>query len=211
MFTGIVEEMGRVAELDVREGATRFEIDCKRVLDGTAVGDSVAVNGVCLTVIELVGDHFAVEAVPETLKRTNLGSLAIGSPVNLERAVGEGRFFGGHYVQGHVDGTAKITSIVPDGEAKTYRFELEDPSLGRYLVEKGFVSVDGTSLTVVELGDDWFTATIIPHTQKAVVMGGVEPGYVVNIEVDVLGKYVERIVDARLASVEARLAALEGR
>lgn len=208
VFTGIVEEIGRIAEVERREGATRLVVDAEVVLDGTRVGDSIAVNGVCLTAVEVGGGRFAVEAVPETLRRTNLGALEAGSPVNLERAVGPGRFLGGHYVQGHVDGTGRIASIDPEGEARNYRFEIP-PELSRYVVPKGYVCIDGASLTVVDAGEGWLTVTLVPHTQKSVVMGAAEPGYVVNVEVDVLGKYVERIVGARLASLEARVAELQ--
>lgn len=209
MFTGIVEEMGSVTEVERREGATRLVLSARTVLEGTGLGDSIAVNGVCLTVTELSGERFAVEAVPETLRRTNLGQLTEGSPVNLERAVGPGRFMGGHYVQGHVDGTGRISSIAPDGEAFEYRFEVA-PELMRYVVPKGYVAVDGASLTVVDVADGSFTVTLVPHTQQAVVMGAAGPGYTVNVEVDVLGKYVERIVGARLSDLERRLAELEG-
>ncbi len=208
MFTGIVEEMGTVRRTQKREGALRLELACESALEGTRIGDSIAVNGVCLTVIELLDGAFACEAVPETLKRTNLGRLREGDRVNLERAVSEGRPFGGHYVQGHVDDIGEVTEIVEEGEAKNYRFRCM-PQVARYVVPKGFICVDGASLTVVEAGDDWFTVTLVPHTQSSVVMGGEGPGYVVNLEVDVLGKYVERIVGGRLDEIEARLARLE--
>ncbi len=208
MFTGIVEEIGRVAEVERTEGKTRFVVGATVALEGTAIGDSVAVNGVCLTVVEIGAGRFAVEAVPETLRRTNLGVLRAGSPVNLERAVGPGRFMGGHYVQGHVDATGRVLSVEPDGDAFTYRFEAPR-ELMRYVVPKGYVGVDGVSLTVVDVGDDWFTVTLVPHTQTSVVMGGAGPGYVVNLEVDVLGKYVERVVGARIEALEARVAELE--
>jgi riboflavin synthase len=210
VFTGIVEEIGAVSAVDRRPGATRLVIEGRVALEGTRVGDSIAVNGVCLTVVEVEAGSFEVEAVPETLRRTNLGRLAAGAPVNLERAATAERFMGGHYVQGHVDATGEVLSIEPDGEAKTYRFGMP-AELARYVVPKGYVCVDGASLTVVEAGDDWFTVTLVPHTQKALVMGGRAPGYVVNLEVDVLGKYVERIAEARLAAIEARVRVLEGK
>lgn len=208
MFTGIVEEIGSVRGIEKREGATRLELACEAALAGSEIGDSIAVNGVCLTVIELLDGAFACEAVPETLAKTNLGRLLVGDRVNLERAVSEGRPFGGHYVQGHVDDIGEVTEVVAEGEAKNYRFRCM-PQVAKYIVPKGFVCVDGVSLTVVEAGPDWFTITLVPHTQKSVVMGSEGPGYVVNLEVDVLGKYVERIVGARLDDIEARLAKLE--
>jgi len=208
MFTGIVEEIGSVSAVDAREGATRLDLACDGVLEGARIGDSIAVNGVCLTVIELIDGGFACEAVPETLRKTNLSRLRPGDRVNLERAVSQGRFFGGHYVQGHVDDIGEVTEVVDEGEAKNYRFRCMR-EVARYIVPKGYVCVDGASLTVVEVGDDWFTVTLVPHTQTNVVMGGEGPGYVVNLEVDVLAKYVERIVSGRLADIEARLAKLE--
>ncbi|RLB55732.1 MAG: riboflavin synthase [Deltaproteobacteria bacterium] len=208
MFTGIVEEIGTVASVETREGATRLDLSCSGVLEGVQVGDSIGVCGVCLTVTEFTAGTFACEAVPETLRCTNLGRLRKGDRVNLERAVTEGRPFGGHYVQGHVDDIAEVVEITPDGEAFTYRFRVT-PGFTRYLVPKGFVTVDGASLTVVEAGEDWFTVTLIPHSQENLVMGIEGVGYVVNIEVDVMGKYVESFVGSRLESLEARLAQLE--
>ena len=209
MFTGIVEELGQVTAVESRQGATRLEVRGEAVLEGTAVGDSIAVNGVCLTVTELRGaGEFAVEAVPETLRRTNLGSLVAGAPVNLERAVSGGRFFGGHYVQGHVDGVLRVTRIEDEGEAKNYFFEV-DEEWRKYIVPKGFVAIDGVSLTVVELQEHGFSVTLIPHTQGATVLGRSAEGYVANLEVDVLGKYVERIVGERLGELERRIGALE--
>ncbi len=212
MFTGIVEEMGRVAAVERREGAMLLEVACERAREGVRVGDSVAVNGVCLTVVATDGVALAFEAVPETLRRSNLGALDVGSSVNLERAVGGERTFGGHYVQGHVDGVATLVDVAEDGEARTVRFEVKE-ELARYLVPKGFVCVDGASLTIVDADERSFTVTLVPHTQRAVVLGARDPGYVANIEVDVLGKYVERLLDARFdarfAALEARIAKLE--
>ncbi|MCA9583649.1 MAG: riboflavin synthase, partial [Myxococcales bacterium] len=189
MFTGIVEELGAVRAVDVRPGATGFAFGARAVLDGVRVGDSIAVNGVCLTVTRFDGDSFEAEAVPETLRRSNLGALRVGSPVNLERALAAGRPMGGHYVQGHVDTTAELRSAVPEGEARNLHFAL-DPAYRTQIVPKGFVAVDGASLTVVDVTEEGFTVTLVPHTQGAVVFGRVEPGYVANVEVDVMGKYV---------------------
>jgi len=210
MFTGIVEEIGRVKDVERREGATRLRVECEKALESTGISDSVAINGVCLTVIELGEGWFATEAVPETLRRTNLGHLAPGSPVNLERPVGNERLMGGHYVQGHVDATGRVVSVEDDGEARNYRFEVP-ADLMRYIVPKGYVAVDGTSLTVVDVTDNTFSVTLIPHTQEMVVLGRQGAGYEVNLEVDVLGKYVERIFAERLTSLEERLARLESR
>ncbi len=208
MFTGIVEEMGSIHAAQTRDGATRFEITAVRTLEGTEIGDSVAVNGVCLTVVERTSDRFAVEAVPETLRRTNLGQLTAGSVVNLERAVSGGGTFGGHYVQGHVDTVAEVVSVEPDGEAKTLRFRVPSEHL-RLIVEKGYVALDGTSLTVTQVYDDGFAITLIPHTQTTVTLGSATKGALVNLELDVMGKYVERLVSARLAGLEERLNRLE--
>jgi riboflavin synthase len=147
--------------------------------------------------------------VPETLRKTNLGELAEGSPVNLERAVSAGRPMGGHYVQGHVDARGAVRSRAPDGDAVTLWIDAPRDQL-RYIVPKGFISVDGASLTIVETDADGFSVTLIPHTQLNVTFGRVAPGYVVNLEVDVMAKYVERAVEARLAELERRVAKLEG-
>lgn len=210
MFTGIVEELGSVIALERRPGATEITVRGAVTHEGTLVGDSINLNGVCLTVVRIEGPTMAFEAVPETLRRTNLGDLDVGTAVNLERAVGGGRTFGGHYVQGHVDGVIRVASIEPDGEAKTYAFEAEDPELLRYVVEKGYVTIDGVSLTVVSVAETGFTITLIPHTQEVVTLGRAEPGYRANFEADVTAKYVERLVGPRLAALEARLAKVEG-
>jgi riboflavin synthase len=214
MFTGIVEEIGRAAEIDRREGAIALTFDCHIVLHGANIGDSISVNGVCLTVVAMHESSFTVEAVPETLRRTNLGLLEVGSPVNLERSVTQDRTMGGHYVQGHVDGTVRVTHMETDGEAVNYTFELTeetDPNLIRYIVPKGYVAVDGTSLTVVDVTEKGFTLTLIPHTQTSVVLGRERIGYIANIEVDIMAKYVEKILGDRLSQLEARIAAIEGR
>lgn len=209
MFTGIVEEIGRVAALERREGATRIVTEGRVVHEGAQLGDSIAVNGVCLTVVTIEGARLAFEAVPETLRRTNLGALEVGSPVNLERPVSGGRPMGGHYVQGHVDGTARVRAVREDGEALEVAFDAP-AALLRFIVEKGYVAVDGASLTVVSADARGFSVTLVPHTRAGVVFGDPEVGYVANLEVDVMAKYVERMLGARLGAIEARLAALEG-
>jgi len=209
VFTGIVEEMGRVLEVDRQEGKTRLAVGCETVLGGLGVGDSVAVNGVCLTVVEVGEGSFAVDAVPETLRRSNLGDLAEGRPVNLERALGPGRTMGGHYVQGHVDATGVIARVEPEGDARTYVFEVP-AELMRYVVPKGFVAVDGVSLTVVDAGKGSFSVTVVPHTRSTVVMGSEGRGYRVNVEVDVMAKYVDSLVGPRLDALERRIERLEG-
>lgn len=208
MFTGIVEEVGRVAALERREGALRLTVEARVVHDAAQLGDSIAVNGVCLTVVEIDGPRLAFEAVPETLRRTNLGALEVGSPVDLERPVSSHRPMGGHYVQGHVDGTGRVRGVEPDGEALTIWFDAPR-ELMRFIVPKGYVTVDGASLTVVGTDADGFSVTLVPHTQANVVFGRPTVGYVVNLEVDVMAKYVERMLGARLESLESRLAELE--
>lgn len=210
MFTGIVEEVGRVVAIERREGALRLTVEASAVHEGAQLGDSIAVNGVCLTVVELGGARLAFEAVPETLRRTNLDALGVGSPVDLERPVSAHRPMGGHYVQGHVDGTGRVRRVEPDGEALTLWFDAP-AELARFIVPKGYVTVDGASLTVVETDAEGFSVTLVPHTQANVVFGRPEVGYVVNLEVDVMAKYVERMLGARLDALEARVVTLERR
>ena len=209
MFTGIVEEVGRVAQVEHRGSLTTLTTESKLAHEGAQIGDSIAVNGVCLTVVAIEGARLTFEAVPETLRKTNLGGLEAGSPVNLERAVSAGRPMGGHYVQGHVDSTLELRSRRPDGDA--VEVWLDAPAaLMRYVVPKGFVTVDGASLTVVETDAAGFSVTLVPHTQDNVTFGKAAPGYVANLEVDVMAKYVERAVEARLAALEERVGKLEG-
>jgi len=189
MFTGIVEELGRVR----RREAGRFEFEASTVLDGLAVGDSVSHNGVCLTVVEIDPDGYAVDVVGETLRRSNLGDLAPGDPVNLERPVRLNDRLGGHLVQGHVDGVGEVVSAAPDLRVRVA------PHLARYLVEKGSITVDGCSLTVVEALPDSFTVAIIPHTAAVTTLGRRRPGDRVNLEVDVIAKYVEKLLEPHVA------------
>lgn len=188
MFTGIVEEVGRVAGTS----AAGLLIEASVVMDDLRVSDSICVNGTCLTVTNIEGSTFSVDTVPETLRRTNLGRLTSGNPVNLERSMSADGRFGGHIVQGHVDGTGTVLSIEPDGEARNFKFEAAD-SIMRYVVEKGFVAVDGTSLTVVDCDYRTFTVTIVPYTWENTVFGSRRPGDTVNLEVDIIAKYVERL------------------
>lgn len=173
-----------------RDGLT---IAAATVIDSLENGDSINVNGVCLTVTARDGAAFSVDVVPETLRRTNLGRLRVGDPANLERPVAVGGRLDGHIVQGHVDGTGTIKAVTPDGEALMVSVEAP-PSIMRYVVQKGFVAVDGTSLTVVNCGGNAFAFTVIPYTQAKTVLGVRKPGDVVNIEVDIVAKYVERLL-----------------
>ena len=188
MFTGIVEELGTVGS--IKSGV--LIVDASLVLDDLDVKDSICVNGACLTVTELTGTGFQVDVVPETLRRTNLGELTSGSKVNLERSVQMGGRLGGHIVQGHVDGTGKISSIAEDGDAYLYSFAVS-PELSRYIVQKGFICVDGISLTVVDCADDEFTVTLIPYTREHTVLGTKSEGNKVNLEADIMAKYIEKL------------------
>jgi riboflavin synthase len=201
MFTGIVEEIGRVlAIVGDQERDNLMTIGSTTARTGAQFGDSIAVNGTCLTVTALTDQSFTVGLSPETLRRTNLGRLRVNDPVNLERSLTFGGRMGGHYVQGHVDGVGEIIAIVPDGESK--RIRIRPPrSLLPYIVEKGYIAVDGVSLTVAELDDTSFTIAMIAYTQEAVIMGRQEIGALVNLEVDIIAKYVERLTQAYRSEV----------
>jgi riboflavin synthase len=194
MFTGIVEERGTVRRLDPHEGGARVEIDATTVLEDAVIGASIAVNGCCLTVVELGDGWWAADAVTETLVRTSLGALAVGDPVNLERPVRLADRLGGHVVQGHVDGVGEIVDLSPLSDGST-RVRCWLPAhLMRYVVEKGSITVDGISLTVAALHEDGFDIAVIPHTSEVTNLGVKRPGDPVNVEVDVLAKYVERLL-----------------
>ncbi len=194
MFTGIVEEVGRTRET----GQGSLVISAQRVLDGLEISDSICVNGVCLTVVARDRSSLSVNVVPETLRRTNLGDLSRGDPVNLERAMAVGSRFGGHLVQGHVDATGTIQSIEPDGDALMVSVAAPEPVM-RYVVEKGFIAVDGMSLTVVDCQESGFSVTIIPYTRDNTNMASASVGNAVNLEPDIVAKYVERLAETRLA------------
>jgi riboflavin synthase len=188
VFTGIVKEQGRVVE-----PAPRLRVEAPETAGGVAIGDSVSISGVCLTVVEIDGERLAFDVHDETLARTALARAAPGTPVNVEPALRAGDPLGGHYVQGHVDGVGRIRSVEPEGDG--VRMWFDAPSeLGRYCVEKGSVAVSGISLTVAELDDDGFAVALIPHTLEVTTLGALGPGDEVNLEVDVLAKYVERLV-----------------
>ena len=183
MFTGIVEELGRVVALD----RGRLRVEAARVLEGVTLGDSIAVNGCCLTVVAHDEGSWEADLSEETLRRTALSALAPGSPANLERAVRADQRMGGHIVQGHVDGVGTVVAGVPDLRVRV------PAGLERYLVEKGSVTVDGVSLTVVDVIEDTFSVAVIPHTAEVTNLGGLAQGAPVNIEVDIVAKYVERM------------------
>ena len=196
MFTGLVEEVGRVSRLEQGEMLS-LSISAGRAAEDTREGDSVSVNGVCLTVGKADGRTLSFYAMPETLRRTALGELVEGSAVNLERAMAAGSRFGGHIVQGHVDGVGEVLRVRPEGEAEIWEFAAPDSVL-RYAVEKGSVCVDGISLTLVSIEEGSFTVSILPQTRVNTNLAELGVGDRVNLEADVIGKYVERLLEPRL-------------
>jgi riboflavin synthase len=196
IFTGLIMEIGRVRRIDRRADGAYLVIEARAVLDGTRIGDSIAINGVDLTVIEMASDYFSADASLETLTRSTLGDLRAGHCVNLERALGVGERLGGHMVQGHVDGAGELVAASQEGNAYRLRFRFER-ELGRYIAMKGSITVDGISLTIAGLGDDWFEVAIIPHTWRETTLKDLKRGDRVNLEVDVLAKYVERLLAHR--------------
>ena len=210
MFSGIVTELGRVAAIERGDGSARLAIDCSHVVADASVGDSISVNGVCLTVTDLrAGAGFSADLMGETLDRTGLGDLAPGDPVDLEPALLANGRLGGHLVQGHVDGVAHVTAVLPHEDWTTMRFTLP-PDLSPYVVEKGSIAVDGISLTVAEVGADWFGVGLIPHTLEVTVLGSRRPGDRVNLEVDVIAKYVERMLRGGVPTPYAPAGAASG-
>ncbi|HEX6230577.1 MAG TPA: riboflavin synthase [Actinomycetota bacterium] len=193
MFTGIVEERGVVRAI----GRTRLSIGCRTVTADSQAGASVAVNGVCLTVVERDEGHLAFDLSEETLRRTSFARLSKGDPVNLERPLTLSSRLGGHLVQGHVDGVGEVTGLDHGGDGGTWMTVRAPADLRRYLVEKGSVCVDGVSLTVAALEDEGFSVALIPHTLEATTLGRTDVGDPVNLEVDVIAKYVEALVDGR--------------
>ena len=190
MFTGIVEEVGVVAKIS----DNAMTIRASKVLEGVKLGDSIAVNGACLTAVEFSQSEFSVDLSPETMRRTSLGQLSVGGPVNLERALLASDRMGGHIVQGHVDGTGRVMSIKPDGDSIIFRIRVPK-RLDHYIVEKGFVAVDGISLTVVKRGASSFTLAVIPYTLKNTSLAALSVGDRVNLEADILAKYVESLLN----------------
>ena len=188
MFTGLIEEQGRVLTLP-RNG--KLSLAASKVTEGLALGDSIAVNGVCLTVSAFSGQRFTADVMPETLHRSNLGELRTGSLVNLERALPATGRFGGHFVSGHIDGVGSLLSVRPEGNALIFSIRAA-PELLRSIVEKGSVAIDGISLTVVEVTETLFSVSVIPHTAAVTTLAGKRPGDRLNLETDMIGKYVLR-------------------
>jgi riboflavin synthase len=201
VFTGIVEELGEVVSVDRRSDDVRLTVRGPLVVADATHGASIAVNGVCLTVVEHDAETFSADVMQETLRRTSLGALRPGSPVNLERPVTLADRLGGHLVQGHVDGTGVALERIPGDRWEVVRVSLP-AALARYLVEKGSVTVDGVSLTVVEVGLDWFTVSLVPTTLAVTTLGRTPVGGTVNLEVDVIAKYVEKLVAGGSATAD---------
>jgi len=200
MFTGIVEELGRVRAITTNEGGARIEIDASTVLDDAEIGASIAVNGCCLTVVTLDNGHWAADAVIETLRRTNLGDLQPGDPVNLERPLRLTDRLGGHLVQGHVDATGTVRARAPQADGSTFVSFDAPTEVTRYVVHKGSITVDGISLTVAEVVDGGFAVAVIPHTLAVTTLGSKPVGSRVNLEVDMVAKYVERLLQEESAT-----------
>ncbi len=207
MFTGIIEELGKVKSISKNAKESRIYIDCSKVLEDVCVGDSIAVNGVCLTVVDYSSDGFSADVMNETFNRSSLGRLRSGSTVDLERAMAANGRFGGHIVSGHIDGTGKILGIKNDGNAVWFEIETSREILNG-IVKKGSIAIDGISLTVAGVMKKSFSVSIIPHTLSQTVLGEKRVGDVVNLENDVIGKYVARFLGKRDAgglSMEALL------
>jgi riboflavin synthase len=193
VFTGIVRERGRVVSVDGGGDGLRLEIEAPATADSAAIGDSVSISGCCLTVAQVQDGRVGFDAVPETLSRSTLGDLRTGADVNLEPALRVGEALGGHYVQGHVDGLGRVRSVQPEGNGARVWVEVPEEVL-RYCVEKGSITVYGVSLTVAALADHAFAVALVPHTLEATTLGSLGAGDRVNLEVDVLAKYVERLI-----------------
>ena len=198
MFTGIIEELGKVRSVEERGDNARIVIEAKLALEGTNLGDSISVNGVCLTALDLHGDSFAADVSKETLSCTTIGALKQGTPVNLERSVTPETRLGGHMVQGHVDTRGQLIGVEDHGESWTVRLAYPK-EIARYLVFKGSVAVEGISLTISKLEDDYFEVAIIPKTWAVTNLSSLKIGDGVNLEVDVIGKYVERLLSFKLS------------
>jgi len=193
MFTGITEELGKIRSVLHGSNSIKLSICCDTVLENTKIGDSIAVNGICLTVTEMGKDWFAADVMPETLRKTSLSKLETSSMVNLERALRLSDRLGGHIVSGHIDGTGTIVNIKKEDNAIWYSVSVNESVL-KYIVMKGSVAIDGTSLTVAYVDDSCFKVSIIPHTSKVTIIGTKKVGDIVNVECDVIGKYIEKLI-----------------
>ncbi len=193
MFTGLIETVGRVVSIKSGSGFARLEIEAPEIMEGVKIGDSIAVNGLCLTAVEIDGDCFQADVMAESLRRSSLGSLRAGSRVNLERALAANGRLGGHIVSGHIDGTGEILSLEAEGIATVVTIGA-DKELIYYIVEKGSIAIDGISLTVMKVGKTSFSVGIIPHTSGETTLTEKAPGDIVNLETDIIGKYTEHFL-----------------
>jgi riboflavin synthase len=207
MFTGIVEELGKVRQIEPNATGARLQISASLVLEDTRVGDSIAVDGCCLTVVDRGDGWWAADAVEETLRRTELGGVHPGDPVNLERPMRLSDRLGGHLVQGHVDGLGRISECTRNADGSLTMHISAPPTLMRYIAEKGSIAVDGVSLTVVDVGPDAFSVALIPHTLRATTLGRKRVGDMVNLETDVVAKYLSRLIEGRQAGLAAEYVA----
>lgn len=201
MFTGIVEEKGTVKYINIAGVSGSIAVKASKVLEGTKIGDSIAVNGVCLTVVTLQPDGFSADVMAETLRRTSLGQCQPGDRVNLERAMAADGRFGGHIVAGHIDGTGTVQSVTPEGNAVWVTIAAPKEIL-RYIVEKGSIAIDGISLTVAYVDDSVFKVSVIPHTGEETTLLSRKPGDIVNLENDIVGKYIEKLMGIRAPGAE---------
>jgi len=205
LFTGIVEEVGRLKTTRPNQ----LSIAAQKVVEETKLGDSIAVNGACLTVTALDGGTFSVDIMPETLRRTNLGRLRPGDQVNLERAMALGGRMGGHLVQGHVDGTGRVLSLTPESQARIVRYSAP-PQLMRYIVPKGFIAVDGVSLTVIDCDATSFRVSLVAYTLQSTTLARNRPGDLVNLEIDIVAKYLEGLGEAKNPGISIEFLAEHG-
>lgn len=198
MFTGIIEEQGQIRSVSLGGRSGKISVKAEKVLEGTKIGDSIAVNGVCLTAVSIQKDGFTADVMAETVRRSNLGHLRPGDKVNLERAMAAGGRFGGHIVSGHIDGTGTIVSLRKEENAVWVGIKTE-PEIMRLVIEKGSICIDGISLTVAAVGTDNFQVSVIPHTGEETTLLKKQPGDMINLENDIIGKYVERLMGLREA------------
>lgn len=204
MFTGIVEETGTIENIQKQGISAIIQIGCSKVLEGTQKGDSIAVNGICLTVVRMDKNHFWADVMTETMHRSSLSQVQVGDKVNLERAMAADGRFGGHMVSGHIDGTGSIVNIRSEENAVWYTIKAE-PEILRYIVEKGSVAIDGISLTVAGVSPKAFQVSVIPHTRQETILPLKKIGSIVNLECDVIGKYVERFLHKGLQQEKSKI------
>ncbi len=195
MFTGLVEEIGHVQQLHSSTDSMQITIRCSKVVEQARIGDSIMTNGVCLTAIEIGAHYFIADVMHESLKRSTLGSLTVGSPVNLEKSLTLQTFLGGHLVTGDVDCQGQISHIVADGIAKIYSITPDNKELLKFIVDKGRISIDGASLTVMQVASSYFSVSLIPHTLENIIMGDKNEGDKVNLEFDLIAKHIEKLLN----------------